>query len=477
MPLARLKSGQIVETPEGLSKGGTLDWLIQQGVPPEDVGIEPVQPEIGGFGEQFSIGFGEFLSDRVPSLRSEIRAPDTLGVNIGRAFPFAGAAALGAAAAPGLLASGSTAMIGQGLIAAGVEATDPQASPGEIATTGLSAAVGQGAGDIGSRALSGMARRIGARLANLGRSVAQRKVVTTQSPRLRTLAETLGGLGKAKAEQQKILNAAAVEAVGETGDKLTPALRLKAAKRIGEAMDAALPTGPVDVTDAYVTLDEIPGSLFPGKRRILDRLEKAELSPEQYQRVTRELRDMITSMAGRPEAIEVSRALDSLVKAGEAAGAPSTRIVREQYKNLLTLENIASFRRSGGEVSPLAAENALKKAYGIGTLRKTGEGTLPSTRRFIEVTQTLAEEAAAGFRSSGTAERQVQAEAAEAVTGLLTGQGPGRAARSLGTILGAGPVIGAASMGVPVTGAGALGVGLTKALTDEVEREARGAAQ
>ena len=64
-----------------------------------DPGANVLGFNIDGPAGDFLLGAGEFASDRVPSIRSDIRAPDTLAADVGRAaFPTAASFLIPAAA-------------------------------------------------------------------------------------------------------------------------------------------------------------------------------------------------------------------------------------------------------------------------------------------------------------------------------------------------------------------------------------------
>ena len=87
MPTFRLKDHSIVNVPEGLSKGGAQDWLIQQGHSPENVGLAVSGPETGGALDEFLIGAGHFFSERIPGLDSETAPPEGLASTLGQMAP------------------------------------------------------------------------------------------------------------------------------------------------------------------------------------------------------------------------------------------------------------------------------------------------------------------------------------------------------------------------------------------------------
>ena len=345
-------------------------------------------------------------------------------------------------------------MLAQGGLAAGLEYLRPESTGASVAKEGAFGAAATGAMDLLGRAGGGMAARLRARIAK-----GADEIVRTQSESLRTVADTLGGLGQFNQQQQQVLTKGWVRAIGETADDLGPEVRAAAAKRIGAAMDAALPVRPVDVTEAYQLLDDIPNEVFPGKSRLLAQVAKAENNPKAYQTAMAELRNGIRGLMKEAPGWgdEAVQAMNALGDAGEAAGAASTKVVREQYKNLMTLESIATVRRTG-QVPALSAEERIFSRYGPGVARGATDRLEPATAEAIAVTQAASSELARKFRSSGTAERAAQGEVAQDALGLLSGQtNPSAFIRSAGTLFGVGPLAGLASQGKPIPALGRAG--------------------
>jgi hypothetical protein len=405
-----------------------------------------------------------------------IQAPDTQAAQIGQDLP----AAVGSIVLPG---SGLAGMGAQAGGAALWERLRPGSDWTSTAMQGGAAGLMTGAGDLLGRAVSGAVNRFRAAdmvdgpigtMANRVRAaigLQGNQVVRSQSERLTRMAETFGGMGAINQAQQRVVTNAWVDAIGEQGTQLTPDVRRAAAERIGAAMDAALPQRPVDITDAFTVLDDIPAEQFPGKARLMGTLARAENDPAAYQQATRDLRDAARSAArGNPAwADEFTQGLDALMQAGEDAGAASTRIVREQYKNLMLLESIPTVRRTG-HVPVLSAEQRVFTKYSPGTARRAGEGTLPATQRAIEVTQAGAQEAALRFKSSGTAERGVEAKVAMDVADVATGGAPlSSLLKSLGPLAGS-RVLGTAAVGTASPNAGRLGAQTARELLQQQGR-------
>lgn len=410
----------------------------------------------GGPIPDFLSGAGSYILNRTPVVAEAMAGgplpPDTTAAKIGGMAPGVGLSFL-------LPGAGGAGMAAQGGLSAFLEYLRPESTRESIMKEGALGAAFTGAGDLAGRAVGGMAARIKARWAK-----GAEQIVRTQSQALQTAADTLGGLGQFNQQQQAVITKGWVRAIGERADDLGPEVRAAAAKRIGAAMDAALPTRPVDVTEAYTILDDIPAEVFPGKGRLLQQVQRAESNPKAYQTAMSELREGIRGLMKEAPGWgdEAVHALNLLADAGEAAGAANTRVVREQYKNLMILESIPTVRRTG-QVPALTAEERVFSRYGPGVSRRAGEGLLPETADAIAVTQAASSELAKKFRSSGTAERGAKTEVAQDAVGLLTGQtNPSAFIRSAGTLFGVGPLAGLASQGKPAPLAGRAAAALTR---------------
>ena len=411
-----------------------------------DPGANVLGFNIGGEAGDFLLGAGEFASDRVTALRSDIRAPDTVAADIGRmAFP--------AVAAFGAPTAGLAGLASQATLQGGITALDPAATGKDIALSAGAALGGDIAGRVLGRVLTGSRAT---QQALRGNAIAR-----TQSERLRTVAETLGGgriLGRAN---QRIVNREWGEAIGEDGANLIDKnVRQSAFTRITEGMDDVLPTGQVDVTEAFVILDDLDN--FPGKARLLDKIARAEMTPRAWQDAMRTMRDTMRKVAQSPDQLlagEINLAFDSLSEAGITAGANAgkSRILREQYKNLMLLESMPALRRTG-DVPIFSAETKIFNQFGNRAGRGDTERLLPPTQRAFARTQELAEDLAQRERSSGTAQRNVVAQAAQETAAVISGAAePGILTGTLGAIT-AGPALSVAAVGRATPRVGAAGI-------------------
>lgn len=404
----------------------------------------------------FMTAAGLYIANRTPGVAEHMHGgpqpPDTMAATLGGMAPGVGLSFL-------LPGAGPAGMLAQGGLSAGLEALRPDATGADIMKEGVFGAAGTAAGDLLGRALGGMAARVQSRIGKAGA-----QIVRTQSESLQRLADTLGGLGKFNQQQQHVITKSWVRAIGESADNLSPEVRRAAAERIGKVMDASLPTGPVDVTEAFTLLDDIPSDVFPGKGKLLALVAKAETDPKAYQAAMGALRESARTLRKSAPGWDdqAVKALSGLADAGEAAGAADTRLVREQYKNLMMLESIPTVRNTG-QVPALTAANKVQQGFGNSVGRGKTEHLLPETADAVLITQAAAEEAASRFRSSGTAERGVQAEAAQDALGLLTGAtNPSALVRTAGTLFGVGPLAGLASQGAPAPLAGRIGAATTR---------------
>ena len=440
------------------TRGGVMDYAIKTGqATPATFGMD-VETEASAL-TRFNAGMGRTFTRIMNNVGLMDRDTRTqvpgLAGGLGESAPYMLAGAAVPAAFPAL-AAGTPAVVAQSLAAGGVASLIGE-DAGGIAKEMAFGAVGQAGGDLLSSAGRGVLVRLhDALMARAGQ--ASIRPVTRRS--LQTLSETLGGMQRFNRQQQDIVNQAWADSIGESGERsLTNAVRDRAARRIGQVMDDALPIEAVDVTDAYVQLDSIPSEVFPGKARVMRLLERAELDPPAYQEAMAELREAMRN-AGSFNG-EVARGFDMLGEAGQRAGAANTRIAREQYKNLMLVESLNATWNSGDVSAPMMARamRTGRSGYGNATVRQGGANTLEPTQRAIQTTQDAAEETAQRFRSSGTTERAVQQEAAEAGVGLLTGRtDPSSVLQQLGKIGLVGPLSGLAAVGGPTRYGGAVGV-------------------
>ena len=460
-----------VPVPDGLSKGGQQDWLIQSGFEPADVGIELPEADPVPLGMQALIGAGETVSDLFESLQSPVRAPEGLPADIGR----------GAAFAPTLLAP--TARLGgaitQGGIATGLslarqnaagQTIDPAEAGREGAFTFGLQSVFNGVG----RVMNGISRRINARARREPISLPRRPGPSGEAERF---ASNIGGFVRGsgalrgiETAQRRANNFAWGKAMGfSTRDarriaRLDTETLARARAFIDRTYDAAAPTGPVPIgaVDDIVKQLKADGLADSGVNSLL-RLFKGKgnkmLDPSEWQGVQRTLRDVAARTRRNPTfsglSDDVTRAIDELDQAAFAAGGDKDllRLANHRYKLLANTEELTDLLTTGQ--IPLGSELLRKltrenfKGFGR---RGVLEGTLdvdPDLKRFIDVQQEIAKFASETAGGSPTAGRLAsQGAATQAGIAALSGEiTSGEAALKIALRLGLPPILAAAAIG------------------------------
>lgn len=452
----RLASGKIVQVPDGLNRGAVQTWLLQNGATYQEVGIEPVEPETSGAAEDFLVGAGQWFSDRIPSLRSDVRAPDTFAASLGKAAP-------GIAASFAVPGSGLAGIASQAALAGGLEALDPAADRGDIGMAAAFAGAGTGLGDLASRVLTGIGR-----VASAARG--PRRYLTTQSEALRTLAETTGGRGWVNTLNERALAATVARSFGENATELTDDVLLRASQKIGGKFEQLVPdTLIVNAPNAITALDNL--RIGPKAKSLLPEGGQTSLQGGEYKNLRRALSDQAAALmkSDEADAMGIKWAIEQLDEAAEAASAPvfkpAFRRAREMWKNLKVAESLSTVRKGTGTVTPNALATALASGNGYGTsyIRNTGT-VLPETQAMFDIARTAVRDNAGRVANSGTATRAGITAAAGGAAGLLTGATtPEVALAGLGTAL-AGQAAGVASVGRTLPGAGQAGAAAAGAL-------------
>lgn len=435
MATFRLKvSGQIVEVPDGLNLGGAQDWLQQQGISREEVGLPPAAaPEVANQVEGFDVGAGKWLADRIPGMDNSAPYPPGLGSAIGQAaIPF-----LASLAVPG---SGAVGIASQGALAGGLEAARKGATGADIASQGAFAAGGTALGNLASRVVTG--------ITTLGKAAANRQVVQRTSDTLRMAAEGTGGGRLVDAVNRRAVNSAAAASIYQKADNLSSDVLGQAADDIGRLFDQASPKS-YNPDPAKQIIDAIPDASLPGKKRLLELLGRSDA----YTQTHRVLRDLERNMSRNPQlsawAPEVDAARQALEQSGQGADQALLTRAREGWKNLRILEGIREVVDTGNLPATRGAGAFSSETTGYGTSYKRGTtaGTQPETQDLITKLKTLAANKAAP--TSGTAERAV---ATVGVAGILAAVASGEmkpedAAKLIAAAAVVSPSIAAASVG------------------------------
>ena len=485
---------QQVQVPDGLSRGGVADWLMQQGATPEMVGLPPnTGPETGGFLNEMLIGTGETLTDLMGEnlrdlfgLRNDIRAPDTLAADLGRAVPAVGAAVALPFAAPAL-ATGLPAVAAQGgiagLFAAGREKakadrTGQDFNLGAVGVDTALAAVTQGAAGIVGRFLSGRSalaqaaktnQPIGlpAGTSNLGRSTAQ------------TIRGS-GGLSAADDVNRNAINFDTAKALGfsddvaATIDEFDETVFGQARRAIEATYDAAAPTSAVDVTKLKPILADLAERGLPdGDLANIVKMigKRTTIEANEWQGIQRALRGVATRTGRNPVFGGLKSTVDEGVAAldeAAAAAGGNKQLLSEantRFKLLSTLEEIPAVVDTGQiPATQLLRKLSRENFKGIGTraVAETGKVADPALRQLVQTAKTIARFTRETAGGSATAGRQFRFGPASKLVRTVAGAAAGGTAAGIpGAAAGA-----AASAAAP----GIVGKGLFGSATTATER-------
>lgn len=445
MATFRLKvSGKIVPVPDGLNLGGAQDFLIQQGIPREEVGLGPAQqPDAGNFGEQFNIGAGKFFADRIPGMDNSVPAPPGVASTLGQLAPNVAISMLAPSA-------GISGILAQGGVQAGLERLRKGSDWGSTAEAGAWGAAGTAAGNMVSRVVSGIYAA--------GKAALTRQIVTHTDDALRLASEGTGGARIINAINRKAVDEAAAASIYQQADNLSPDVLAQAADDIGRMFDNASPTS-YDPTMARQILDAIPESNFPGKARIMELAQKTD----EYTALHRVLREAELKMSRNPQlsawADEVGQARQALEANAVGADQALLTRAREGWKNLRNLESIAEVVDTGHVPAGRAMRvfSSETRGYGTSLKRADAAGTQPETQAFTSILRRLA--ADKGGPTSGTAERLTATAAGLGILGgIASGQlTPEEAAKLIAAGAIVSPSLAAASVGTAARGAGVIG--------------------
>ena len=467
---------QQVQVPDGLSRGGVQDWLIQQGASPESVGLTTEQAETGGAFNEFLIGAGETFSDLIPGLRNDIRAPDTLAADIGRVAPVA-AVGIGAGfAAPAGLAAVATQGAVAGAFGAGreiakAERTGERFDTVSVITDAAIAAATQGAFNVASRFISGGVRQ--------GRAFATRQPIgfprgagggppgSLATGAARTVRGG-GGLAAADAVNRRAINFAGARALGLPDDVARATAGFgedtltQARKFLNIRYAAAAPTEKVAVGNAKKLLNEVveAGLRDPNIDDVLRVIgERTTIDASHWQGIQRALRDASSATRRNPSfapwARRVDQAISSLDEAAAAAGGDKALLAQanQQYKLLATFEETAALVETGqlpaGQVLRSLGRDSFK-GFGRRALAEGGEAAKnidPQIKEFIDILKTVAQFTRESAGGSATAGRLLRfGGGSGAVAGAVGGGVPGAAVGFLAGLAGP-PAVGTAALG------------------------------
>lgn len=445
MATFRLKvSGKIVPVPDGLNLGGAQDFLLQHGLPREELGLPAVEaPQPANQVEAFDVAAGKFFADRIPGMDNSAEAPGGVAGFLGSVAPQVAIGAL----LPGAGLAGAGA---QGGLSAGLEWLRKGSTLESTAKAGAWGTAGTVAGNMVSRVFSG--------IYNAGRAAITRQVVTHTDDALRLASEGTGGDRLIRSINRKALDRAGAASVYQQADDLSAPVLAKAADDIGSMFDQASPTS-YNPAQAKALIDAIPDTALPGKKRLMALLDRTDA----YTQTHRTLRDLVSKMGRNPTlsawADEADLAREALENSGVGADKALLTRAREGWKNLRNLESIAEVVDTG-HVPALRAMRVFSnetKGYGTSLKRAAAAGTQPETQAFTGMLRKLA--ADKGSATSGTAERLTATAAGVGIIGgLVSGELSAEDAARLilaGAVLS--PTLAAASVGTAGRVSGAAG--------------------
>jgi hypothetical protein len=483
MPTARLKTGEIVNVPDGLDKAGVQQYLLENGASYEQVGLPPPAkaPEQGSsqaaynspwaaLGEasqpvsrDIGSGIREYLSQRIPAM-DPYQAPDTFGAGLGRA-------AIPTAVSLAVPGAGWGGVVQQGLAGAGLEALRTDATGKEIAASGLINAGGAALGNMASRILTGAKAML--------QSARTPTYLPTTSETARTLGSTLGGRSVVDNLNRKALASSAAASFGQKADELGPEVFRDGAEALSKEFKRIIP--PATVIDVTQPLTLMQGVKNTGLRiQSLLPANPAATTAQQFQDLRRAMAQRISAAQGVDGTLadDLRIVLAQMDDAAEAAVGPTFRPdfrrVRELWKNLETIQEMATIKGGTEGITPRALSQKLSQSYGDTFQRDLG-GVLPETQQLFDVARVAAKDALGQVANSGTPTRQAVVGGAAGLTGLLTGATTPEAALLAAGGVAASQAAGVASVGREVAGAGGAGAATASGLVSELERKRKAA--
>lgn len=381
---------------------------------------------------------------------------------IGQAFfPIAAGMAVPGAGVGGIAA--------QGAVQGGLEALRQDSTLGDIGTATAFGAGGQALGNMATRVATGIARGVQASRGG--------KALTTTSKGARLAAETGLGRGLVDDINQKLLLKKVGNVLGiQNLKKLTRKSLGDGAKNIGKIYDDALrTTSPVDVTESFVQLSDLPPTAVPGRNKLIELFNKVDAdpgNPTALRALHRALRDTRAKMNSNPLTQswvdDMDDVLGLLDDAAATAGADTgmLQVANQRWKVLKTLEETPD-AWVRGRLNPGTLANKLGRDSfkGFGSAIKRGNTAAklePTTAAFVDDVLNLAEDIAP-VGSSGTAERLITGGGALAGgSALLSGAiDPVTAGLGLAAYGIVPPIAAAASVGRPIAAIGGAIAGAT----------------
>jgi Cell Wall Hydrolase len=332
-----------------------------------------------------------------------------------------------------------------GSLAPGVKGAGP-VSAGQLAGAGAAGTAGTAVADATGEPLYGLAGAVAAPLAAKAGLAGANRLAGSISPETAALAATarnqfgipinagqmsetpavrfmnsvtsrlpFSGATADNALQQSAFNRAVSNTFGESADKITPAVMQGAKRRIGAVFDNVAKNTDITldaqlgndlmtpIREATSVLPEVEVKpLMKQVTNILDTLGPGNvISGDSYQALTRKGAPLDRVMNSqdpnvRHYAGQIKDALDSALQRYALPGmADDLREARLQYKNMKTVEDLAS-KSTTGDISPSLLMQAVRKSYG--NMAYNGGGDIGDLAR---IGQRFLKEPP----SSGTAER------------------------------------------------------------------------
>lgn len=374
MEKRRIANGMVVEVPAGLSKGGRMDYVLQNyPVKPQDIerSWQPEQAEPMSAFTGFSAGLQNYLAERGLNPRGRAGPstpmwenpeyggpaavpPSGVASTVGRlAIPVA--AGIGVSQIPGAQGIGAQMLLQAGTAGA-LDYMADDATAWDATKSAGAAAVGTWGGSMVGRWLSGAKTNMLARL--------QKKPVAFPKENRNSLWQSMGrftqgagGMNSIIKTQIRAMNSAVGKVFGITDDTIDDIDEVflgRAREHVNMLYKAAEPNGPVDIEDVREVLVNLQNQGVQSAKinRLLE-MTDSSIQGKHFQDLRRTLTDIKAEMSGdtvhRMLAPYMDDALDAADKAAIKAGGNKAMLsaANQKYKFLETLEEINSTLEAG----------------------------------------------------------------------------------------------------------------------------------
>lgn len=194
------------------------------------------------------------------------------------------------------------------------------------------------------------------------------------------------------AEQRRAFTKAVAQTFGEDADALTPEVMQRARDRIGgdiERVGRAVTIGDTDplqtrlgdiIRDAQMSLpDSEVAPLLRQVQNIGDTIQNRTMSGETYLALIRKGSPLDNAQSNKDASIryyagQIREALDDAVEAfATPEDIEALRRARFEYKNLMTIKDIAAKAGVTGEISPLLLQGAVNRSFRDRAFRGAGD--------------------------------------------------------------------------------------------------------